>query len=76
MTVVRKTGKDKYGVAQTVTTQAGARTMALDPGTKKLYLVTAEGTVDPSRKVNKGPAPFYPNRYFPGTLMLLTFSPR
>jgi hypothetical protein len=67
---------DTYKLAEATTTRPYARTMALDPGTKKLYLVTAEGTVDPSRKVNKGPAPFYPNRYFPGTLTLLTFSPR
>ena len=67
---------DTYKLAEATTTRPYARTMALDPRTKKLYLVTAEGTVDPSRKVNKAPAPFYPNRYFPDTFTLLTYSPR
>ena len=51
-------------------------TMALDPKTKKVYLVTAEGTADPAKKINKGVAPFYPNRYFPDTFTVLTFAPK
>jgi len=50
--------------------------MALDPNTKKVYLVTAEGTVDPGKKVNRSVAPFYPNKYFSDTFTLLTLSPR
>jgi DNA-binding beta-propeller fold protein YncE len=65
-----------YKLAEATTTRPYARTMALDPKTKKLYLVTAEGTVDPSKKVNTAPAPFYPNRYFPDTFTLLTYSPK
>jgi YVTN family beta-propeller protein len=42
LTVVRQ-GKDgKYEVAENVTTQRGARTMALDPKSHKIYLITAE----------------------------------
>ena len=67
---------DTYRLVEAATTRPYARTMALHPATKKVYLVTAEGTVDPSRKVNTGPAPFYPNRYHPGTFTLLTYSPR
>jgi DNA-binding beta-propeller fold protein YncE len=67
---------DTYKLAEATTTRPYARTMALDPKTKKLYLVTAEGTVDPSKKVNRAPAPFYPNRYFPDTFTLLTYSPK
>ncbi len=67
---------DNYKLLEATTTRPYARTMALHPVTKKVYVVTAEGTVDPSRKVNTGPAPFYPNRYFPGTFTLLTYSPR
>ena len=69
-------GPDTYKLSEATTTRPYARTMALDPKTKKLYLVTAEGTVDPSKKVNRGPAPFYPNRYFPDTFTLLTYSPK
>ena len=33
--------RDKFSVAQTVTTQKGARTMALDAKTHQLFTVTA-----------------------------------
>ena len=42
LTVVKQESADKYSVADTVKTQAGARTMALDPATGRVYLVTAE----------------------------------
>ena len=67
---------DTYKLAEATTTRPYARTMALDPKTKKLYLVTAEGTADPAKKINKAVAPFYPNRYFPDTFTVLTYSPK
>jgi DNA-binding beta-propeller fold protein YncE len=66
---------DNYKLAEATTTRPYARTMAVDPKTKKIYLVTAEGTTDPSKKINKGVASFYPNRYFPDTFMVLTYKP-
>lgn len=65
-----------YKLAEATTTRPYARTMALDPQTKKIYLVTAEGTADPAKKINKAVAPFYPNRYYPDTFTVLTFSPK
>ena len=41
MTVVRQNSPDSYTPIQTVTTQRGARTMALDKTTGNIYLVTA-----------------------------------
>jgi DNA-binding beta-propeller fold protein YncE len=67
---------DTYKLAEATTTRPYARTMALDPTTKKIYLVTAEGTADPTKKINKAVAPFYPNRYFPDTFTVLTYSPK
>ncbi len=67
---------DTYKLAEATTTRPYARTMALDPKTKKLYLVTAEGTADPAKKINRAVAPFYPNRYFPDTFTVLTYSPK
>ena len=67
---------DTYKLAEATTTRPYARTMALDPKTKKIYLVTAEGTADPAKKINKAVAPFYPNRYFPDTFTVLTFAPK
>ncbi len=42
LTVVRQKSADRYDVVATVPTQRGARTMALDPATGKVYLVTSE----------------------------------
>jgi DNA-binding beta-propeller fold protein YncE len=67
---------DTYKLAEATTTRPYARTMALDPKTKKIYLVTAEGTADPSKKINKAVAPFYPNHYFADTFTVLTYSPK
>src|SRR5580704_8368671 len=47
LTVVREESPDKFSVVENVPTQPGARTMALDSTTHKVYLVTA----------NFGPAP-------------------
>lgn len=41
LSVVREDAGDKFSVAETVTTQRGARTMALDAKTHKIYLATA-----------------------------------
>ena len=42
LTVVREESPDKFVVAETVKTQRGARTMALDGKTHKVYTVTAQ----------------------------------
>ena len=65
-----------YKLAEATTTRPYARTMALDPKTKKVYLVTAEGTADPAKKINKGVSAFYPNHYFPDTFTVLTYAPK
>jgi DNA-binding beta-propeller fold protein YncE len=67
---------DTYRLSEATTTRPYARTMALDTRTRKVYLVTAEGTADPQLKINKSVAPFYPNRYYPDTFTVLTFAPR
>jgi DNA-binding beta-propeller fold protein YncE len=67
---------DRYVLSQAVTTRPIARTMALDPKTKRVFLVTAEGVVDPARPINREAGPFYPNRYFADTFTLLTYAPR
>jgi hypothetical protein len=42
LTVVRQEGKDKYSVLDTVPTEPGARTMAMDMKTHTLYLSSAK----------------------------------
>lgn len=67
---------DHYVMSQAVTTRPIARTLALDPKTKKLFTVTAEGWVDPAKPVNHEAGPFYPNAYFADTFTVLTYAPR
>jgi DNA-binding beta-propeller fold protein YncE len=69
-------GPDVYKLEEAFTTRPQARTMALDPASQKLFLVAAEGVVDPAQKANRGPAAFYPNRYYADTFTLLTYSRR
>jgi len=42
LTVIHQDSPDKYTVVDTVKTQRGARTMALDPASGRVYLVTAD----------------------------------
>jgi YVTN family beta-propeller protein len=42
LSVIHQDSPDHYSVSDTVTTQRGARTMALDSNTGKVYLVTAD----------------------------------
>jgi YVTN family beta-propeller protein len=48
ITVVHEIDPDRYAVQQTLRTQHGARTIALDAVTHRLYLPTAELWTDPS----------------------------
>jgi YVTN family beta-propeller protein len=48
LTVVRQESADRYSVQATVPTQRGARTMALDAATGKVYAVTADFGAPPA----------------------------
>jgi DNA-binding beta-propeller fold protein YncE len=48
LTVVREDSPDKFSVAETVKTERGARTMALDTKTHQIFLVTAKFGPRPS----------------------------
>jgi len=41
LTIVHEDSPDKFSVLENVPTQRGARTMALDPSTHQVFLVTA-----------------------------------
>ena len=68
-------GPDTYVLSQAVTTRPIARTLAIDPKTKKLYTMTAEGLVDPAKKVNRRAGAFYPNTFYDDTFTLLEYGP-
>jgi hypothetical protein len=51
ITVIHEDSADKFSAIQTVTTQKGARTMALDSKTHRIFTVTANVGPRPERKV-------------------------
>ncbi|MGD0403131.1 MAG: YncE family protein [Candidatus Acidiferrales bacterium] len=58
LTVVHEDSPDKYSVVEDVPTQAHARTMALDPKTHQVFLVTADfGPAPPATPDNAHPRP-------------------
>lgn len=65
LTVVREDAADKYSVAETVTTQRGARTMAVDRKTHKIYLPTAQfgETPAPTKERPRPRPPIIPNSF-------------
>jgi DNA-binding beta-propeller fold protein YncE len=67
---------DSYKLEQAVTTRPLARTMDLDPATGRIFTMTAEGMVDPSKPVNRKAGEFYPNTYFDNTFTLFEYAPR
>jgi DNA-binding beta-propeller fold protein YncE len=58
LTVVRQESADRYQVAASVETKRGARTMALDPSSGRIYLVTADfGAAPPATAEQPHPRP-------------------
>jgi len=71
-TVIQEDAPDKYHVVQTIPTQQGARTIALDQATHRLFL--------PDAKLGPPPAPTPQQPHprpsiVPGTFMILVVSP-
>ena len=70
LTVVHEDAPDKFSVVENVATQRGARTMALDPKSHEIYLVTADFAPAPP-SANENPKPrMMP---VPGTFVVLIF---
>ena len=72
-TIAKEESPDKLAVVQTLKTERGARTMALDPTTRRIYLPTAQFEPMPS------PAPGAPRqrpKIVPNTFKLLVYAPQ
>jgi DNA-binding beta-propeller fold protein YncE len=70
LSIIKEISKDKFEVAETVPTQAGARTEALDVKTHALYLVTSDfGLAPEPTKEHPHPRP----SLLPNTFRLLKF---
>ncbi|HKW10470.1 MAG TPA: hypothetical protein VJO33_08820 [Gemmatimonadaceae bacterium] len=69
LTVVHEDAPDRFHVVQTVTTMPGARTMALDPRSHRLYLVSAQFGPTPTESTAANPRRRPP--VVPGSFTLL-----
>jgi YVTN family beta-propeller protein len=70
-TIAREEAPDKLTVLQTLKTERGARTMALDPKTHRIYLPSAK--FEPAPSPSPGISPARP-RIVPNTLKLLVYT--
>jgi YVTN family beta-propeller protein len=71
-TIAREEAPDKLTVLQTLKTERGARTMALDPKTHRIYLPSAQ--FQPLPSPSPGMSPGRPS-VVPNTLKLLVYGP-
>jgi Uncharacterized conserved protein len=71
-TIAKEETPQKLAVVQTLKTERGARTMALDPETHRIYLPTAE--FHPAPSPAPGASPARPT-IIPNTLKLLVYGP-
>ena len=72
-TIAEEHSPGELSVAQTLQTQRGARTIALDPQTHRIYLATADFT--PSASPSPGISPIRPS-IIPNTMRLLVYGPQ
>jgi DNA-binding beta-propeller fold protein YncE len=73
LTAVAQSGSGAPAVAQSITTQRGARTMALDPKSHRVFLVTADyGPAPPATAEHPHPRP----AILPDTFRLLVVAPQ
>ena len=71
-TITKEEAPDKLTVLQTLKTERGARTLALDPQTHRIYLPTAQFQPPPSPLPGESPAR---PTIVPNTLKLLVYGP-
>jgi DNA-binding beta-propeller fold protein YncE len=71
ITIAREEGLNKLTVVQTLTTERGARTMALDPGTHRIYTCTAQ--IAPDTRPSPSPGERRRPDYVPGTFHVLVY---
>src|SRR6266404_5436760 len=70
--IAKEEAPDKLSVVQTLKTERGARTMAIDPKTHRIYLPTAQFQPPPSPSPGQSPAR---PTIVPNTLKLLVYGP-
>jgi DNA-binding beta-propeller fold protein YncE len=78
VTIAHEDSPQTLSVVQTLSTQPGARTMALDPKTHNIYLATADRMAAPGQAPGQGAAAGSPTvrpAIVPGTFRILVYGP-
>ena len=73
MNIFEQVNADTYKQTEALGTQAGVRTFALHPKSKKVYAIAAEGSADFSKKITTSVSPYYANTFFPDRFFVLTY---
>ena len=73
MNIFEQVNADTYKPSEALGTQAGVRTMAMHPKSKKIYAVTAEGSADYSKRITTSVSPYYANTFFADRFFVLTY---
>ncbi len=73
LNVFEQVNANVYRPVETLGTRSGMRTLVMDPKSKKLHAVVAEGSADAGKKIVTAVSPFYANTFFPNTFTVLTF---
>ena len=72
LTIVRQDSPDTYSIVDNVKTMRGAKTIAFDPKTRKLFSATVENVPDTA---TAPPAPIGKVAYSPGPFVVITIEP-
>jgi hypothetical protein len=73
LNVFEQVNADTYKQTEALGTWAGVRTTVIDPNTKKIYAVTAEGSADYAKKITTSVSPYYANTFFTDKFYVLTY---
>ena len=73
MHVFEQASADSYRPVEALGTHAGVRSLAIDPKTKKIYAVTAEGSADFAKRVTTSVSPWYANSFFANSFKVLVY---
>ena len=70
--VFEQVDADTYRAVESLGTRSGVRALVIDPKTKLLHTVTAEGSADAGKPIVRTVSPFYANTFFPDSFAVLT----
>ncbi len=74
LNVFEQVDANTYRPVEALGTRSGLRTLVIDPSSKKLHAVAAEGSADFAKKITTSVSPFYANTFRADSFTVLTFA--